>query len=97
MRLTGGYTVTFGVWIGVHPDDLRRAFKAWWSAEYEALQLEGRLANALPVWNIFAAPVGLAVTDPQATPYCVSSSDQDLSAVLKQEWDHELVLGGLPR
>ena len=27
--LTGGYTVTFGVWVAVHPDDLQRAFAVW--------------------------------------------------------------------
>lgn len=31
--LTGGYTVTFGVWIAVHPDDLQRAFAVWWEPE----------------------------------------------------------------
>jgi hypothetical protein len=31
VRLTGGFTVTYGVWVGVHPDDLQRAFKVWWS------------------------------------------------------------------
>jgi len=25
VHLTGGYTVTFGAWLGLHPDDLRRA------------------------------------------------------------------------
>src|SRR5260370_39841115 len=30
VRLTGGYAVTYGVWAGVHPGDLQRAFRAWW-------------------------------------------------------------------
>lgn len=96
VKLTGGHTVTFGVWIGVHPDDLKRAFETWWSPEYQALHLEGRLANALPAWDVFAVPVSLAVSDPEATPYCISSSDEELGAVLTQEWDHERVLAGLP-
>ena len=29
VRLTGGHTVTFGVWVAVHPDDLRHAFAVW--------------------------------------------------------------------
>jgi hypothetical protein len=30
VHLFGGDTVTFGVWVGVHPDDLRRAYDVWW-------------------------------------------------------------------
>ena len=96
VRLTGGHTVTFGVWVGVHPDDLKRAFDTWWAPEYADLRMDGRLANALPAWDVFGVPVGLAVTDPQATPYCVASPDAKLSAVLTSEWDHEAVLAGLP-
>jgi hypothetical protein len=96
VRLTGGYTVTFGVWVGVHPDDFNRAVANWWSPDYSQLRLEGRLANALPAWEVFGVPVTLAVTDPQATPYCVSSCDDELSAVLSHEWDHDVVLAGLP-
>lgn len=96
VQLTGGYTVTFGVWIGVHPDDLRRAFESWWAPEYAHLAMEGRLANALPAWAVFGAPVTIAVTDPDVTPYCVGSSDRQLVSVLSDEWDHDLVLSGLP-
>jgi len=96
VRLTGGYTVTFGVWVGVHPDDLERAFGVWWAPEYAQLQMEGRLANALPAWDVFGVPVSLAVTDPDATPYCVASTDPELHSVLADEWDHERVLAGLP-
>jgi hypothetical protein len=97
VQLTGGYTVTFGVWVGVHPDDLRRAFDTWWAPEYADLRIEGRLANALPAWEVFGVPVTLAVTDPEATPYCVNSSDAELAKVLTAEWDHEPVLADLPR
>jgi len=96
VQLTGGHTVTFGVWVGVHPDDLERAFESWWAPEYAELRMDGLLANALPAWEVFGAPVSLAVTDPDATPYCVVSSDADLSAVLTMAWDHDLVLAGLP-
>lgn len=96
VRLTGGHAVTFGVWVGVHPDDLKRAFETWWAPEYAQLQMDGRLANALPSWDVFAVPVSLAVSDPDATPYCVASSDTELQAVLTDEWEHELVLAGLP-
>jgi hypothetical protein len=97
VRLSGDHSVTFGVWVGVHPDDLKRAFDVWWAPEYEELRLTGRLANALPSWDVFGAPVDLAVTDAKQTPYCVSSSDAELHAVLMDEWDHEPVLSCLPR
>jgi hypothetical protein len=96
VRLTGGHAVTFGVWVGVHPDDLKRAFETWWAPEYAQLQLEGRLANALPAWDVFGVPVSLAVIDPNQTPACVASSDEGLHEVLTREWDHELILAGLP-
>jgi hypothetical protein len=97
VRLSGGYSVTFGVWIGVHPDQLKRAYDVWWTPEYAKLSITGRLANALPGWEVFGAPVELAVTDVDATPYCVASSDRILESVLTDEWDHEAVLSRLPR
>jgi hypothetical protein len=96
VRLTGGHTVTFGVWIGVHPADLRRAFDTWWTPQYAQLTMEGRLANALPAWSVFGMPVRLAVTDSEVTPYCVSSPDRELASVLTDQWEHDLVLSGLP-
>jgi len=96
VQLTGGYTVTFGVWVGVHPDDLRHTFDVWWKPKYSDLHLHGRLANALPAWEVIGAPVTLGVVDTDATPYCVSSEDAELAAVLSLEWDHELILAGLP-
>ena len=92
----GGYTVTYGVWAGVHPDDLQRAFRVWWQPEYENLRLDGALANSVAPWGLLAAPVTLAVRDPAHTPYCVSSSDDMLSRVLGQEWPHSDVLDTLP-
>lgn len=54
------------------------------------------MANAPPTWEVVGVSVTLAVTDPQATPHCVASPDDELSAVLGAEWDHEVVLAGLP-
>ncbi len=96
VRLTGGYAVTYGVWVGVRPGDLQRAFRVWWEPEYEDLRLDGALANSIPPWGLLAAPVTLAVKDPEHTPYCVSSSDHVLSRVLGEEWPHKDILGTLP-
>jgi hypothetical protein len=95
VALTGGYTVTFGVWLLVDPDDLQRAFKVWHEPAYLDLELEGWLANALPGWGLLGKPVKAAVRNRQHTPYCVDSTDAVLSAVLTQEWRHDLVLDAL--
>lgn len=66
------------------------------SRTYENLRLDGALANSVPPWGLLAAPVTLAVRDPEHTPYCVSSSDHMLSRVLGKEWPHKDVLETLP-
>jgi hypothetical protein len=96
VRLTGGYTVTFGVWAAIHPDDLQRAFAVWWEPGYADLRLDGILANSVKPWGLLYAPVSLEVRDPGHTPYCAASSDPELSRVLTDEWPHEDVLAALP-
>jgi hypothetical protein len=90
----GGYTITFGVWLGVHPDDLQRAFSVWRAPEYVDLRLTGRLANALPAWGLLAAQADAAVLNPDATAYIVSSGDPTLARVLADEWQHDEILPG---
>ena len=95
VRLTGGHTVTFGVWLAVHPDDLPHVFAVWWEPEYADLVLHGWLANALPVWDLLGTPVRAVVRNPEHTPYCADSPDDDLAAVLTDEWPHEPVLAAI--
>lgn len=96
VRLTGGHTVTFGVWLGVHPDDLKRTFETWWAPTYPELTLDGHLANALPGWGLLAVAAHAEVREPDATPYVVASPDAELNSVLVDEWPHEDVLARLP-
>ncbi|MEN3264597.1 DUF2199 domain-containing protein [Pseudonocardia sp.] len=96
ITLIGGYTITYGVWVGIHPDDLQQAFAVWQEPEYAALRLSGLLANNIAPWGLSATPVELAVRDPTHTPYCVSSPDATLNDVLTREWNHETVIGALP-
>ena len=96
INLTGGFTITFGLWIAVQPDDLQRTFREWWSPTYPALELRGWLGNAVPPWGLLAAPVTTVVRNPDETPYCDSSADPTLSRVLAEEWPHEQVLSALP-
>ena len=96
VRLTGGHTVTYGVWAGVRPGELRRAFSVWQEPEYQDLQLEGFLANSIQPWGLLGAPVSLSVRDPQHTPCCSGSPEPELSRVLAEEWSHEDILDALP-
>lgn len=96
VHLSGGHRVRFGVWLGVHPDDLKRAFSQWWEPTYETLTFDGRLANRLPIWNLYGTPAFAEVVDADATPFIVSSDSAELARVLADEWPHEDVLSALP-
>jgi len=96
VRLTGGYSVTFGVWLEVPETEMHRAFTVWFAPEYDGLTLSGRLANELSPWAVLGAPLTVNVRDPQHTPYAASSDDASLAGMLSDEWDHELVLSALP-
>jgi hypothetical protein len=91
VRLTGGHTVTYGVWVSTSPADLQRAFAVWWQPEYARLKLDGVLANAPQPWGLLAAPVSLVVRDPDQTPYCVDSPDLLRSRVLTEQWPHPVL------
>ena len=94
--MRGSECVTYGVWVGVHPGDLQRAFRVWWAPEYKDLRLEGALANRSLRGDCEAATVTLAVKDPEHTPNCVSSSGHMLTQVLDEEWPHRDILEALP-
>jgi hypothetical protein len=93
IRLTGGFSLTYGLRLEVSPADLRSTFDIWFDPAYANLQLNGRLANPVLPWGLLGAPVAAVVRDPDQTPYCASSSDETLNRVLTDEWDHEMVLG----
>jgi hypothetical protein len=96
VRLDGGFRVTFGAWLGIHPDQLRQTFAVWWEPAYADLRLEGFLANTVEPWGLLAAPAVATVHDPEETPYITESPDAGLSAVLNTLWPHEQVLPHLP-
>ena len=88
VRLTEGFSATFGVWLQVSEDDLRAAFEVFWSPDYPDLQLDGFLANAIEPWDVLGAPVRASVRDPDALPYCTTSDHPTLRQVMTQEWPH---------
>ena len=96
VSLEGGDTITFGTWLGVHPQDLKRAFEAWWAPTYPELELAGVIANDVKPWGLLARPAVARVTDPDATPYVVESEDALTRDVLTRAWPHEQVIDALP-
>jgi hypothetical protein len=87
-------SVTFGTWLSVHPDDLRRAHQLWDDERYAGLVLDGYLANAIEPWGqeIYRAPARAAVRKIAHVPYLVNSVHPVLAKVLGQAWDRNEVL-----
>jgi hypothetical protein len=77
-----GRTVTFGVWLAVARADLDAARRRWASEGYDALVVDGRLANALPGVDLFGVPVRVSVRHPDHLPYVTASTDATMSALL---------------
>ncbi|MFK0005105.1 DUF2199 domain-containing protein [Paenarthrobacter sp. NPDC090522] len=91
VQLAGGGSLTYGVWVAIHPEDLQRTFAIYWEPEYADLRLTGYLANSIEPWGMLGAPVELAVKDTEQTPYCVGSPDPVLADVLGKQWPHDLL------
>jgi len=98
VRLTGGYTVTFGAWLLVAPEVLHHAWSVWHAPEYLDLEVEGDLANALPRWGagVVGKHVWTEVRDADEIPYVCASDDPLVSRLLTDAWAHDEVLPHLP-
>lgn len=95
--LSGGYSLTFGVWIGLSPEEFTRATMVWSDPVlYPTYAADGYLANALPIWGLFRAPVRIEARREDERPVVVSSPDPTAERVLGEEWDHAFVLPELP-
>lgn len=90
IHLTGGHTLTYGVWLAVSPYELPHIFGVWWEPTYQDLRVSGWLANAIPPWGMLAAPVDAVVRNPHHTPYCDHSDDPTLNQILRDEWPHDV-------
>jgi hypothetical protein len=91
IRLVGGQSITYGVWLAIDPRHLGHIFSVWWEPEYVDLRITGWLANPIPPWGMLAAPVEAAVRDSEHTPYCERSSDSQLARVLNDEWSPDIL------
>jgi hypothetical protein len=94
VKLSGGYTVTYGAWLSVESDDLHRAWEVWTKPSYKQLRLRGVLANMLPGWEseTYVKPVEAAVLNLEHTPYAIDSPDEFMRRVIHEEWPHDVVL-----
>jgi hypothetical protein len=95
VRLSDHSTVTFGIWLSVHPEALQIAHEVRDQPSYLALTVDGLLANAVPPWGMLAAPVHAVVRDRRHPPYCESSSDPLLTRVLTHEWPTHTIVTAL--
>lgn len=96
VHLEGGHTLTFGLWLGVAPEDMHRALEQWWSPAYKDLVLDGFIANQVWPWGILAKPARAVVRDADHAPYIDSSSDDEMQHVLSDTWAHAFVMDALP-
>ena len=91
-------SVTFGAWLELTYDDFERVLRTWTTDRYGGLEIEGRLANALPPWGsqLLGRHCRAAVLVESQIPYVVSSSDPVLLGILKGRHGATEVRSALP-
>lgn len=96
VRLTGGGTLEYSVWLRVTVEALRHASTIWEAPEYADLRLEGTVANAIKPWDdMLGAPARAEVRDPESIPWLVADEGTLMHRVLHDEWDRDDVLSRL--
>ncbi|MEU8820771.1 DUF2199 domain-containing protein [Actinoplanes sp. NPDC048796] len=93
VRLTGGGSVTYSVWLKVDDDQLRHANAVWSAPAYADLVLNGTVANAVRPWPEMLGEAARAeVRDEGTLPYLAGAGGTLLSRVLTEQWDRDDVL-----
>jgi hypothetical protein len=96
VRLTGGGSIEYSVWISVDPPVVHHAAEIWETPAYADLQLEGRVANSIKPWaDLMGAPARAEVRDEESIPYLAADEGTLLHRVLHEEWDRDDVLARL--
>ncbi|MGW4941631.1 DUF2199 domain-containing protein [Actinoplanes sp. NPDC004185] len=96
VRLTGGGTLEYSVWLRVPAPMLQHASEIWEAPEYADLRLEGTVANAVQPWaEMLGAPARAEVREPDAIPYLVADEGTLMHRILHDEWDRDDVLSRL--
>jgi hypothetical protein len=93
VRLSGGGSVTYSVWLRLDDEQLRHALAVWSTPEYAALELHGEVANAIKPWpGLLGEAAGAVIRDAGTLPYLVADENSLLSRVLTDVWDRDDVL-----
>jgi hypothetical protein len=96
VRLTGGSTIEYSVWLEVEPAALRHAHEVWDQPQYADLRLEGAVANDIKPWTqLLGAPGRAEVRDTGSIPHLVADEGTLLHRILHDEWDRDDVLSRL--
>jgi hypothetical protein len=96
VRLTGGGTLEYSVWLRVTAAALKHASAIWEAPEYQDLKLEGAVANAIKPWDdLLGEPARAEVRDPESIPWLVADEGTLMHRVLHEEWDRDDVLSRL--
>ena len=96
VRLTGGGTLEYSVWLRVPEQAVRHASEIWEAPEYADLRLTGTVANAVQPWtDMLGAPARAEVRDSESIPYLVADEGTLMHRVLHDEWDRDDVLSRL--
>ena len=93
IKLTGGFTLTYGAWLSIHPNGLRHAWEIWQTPAYRDLRPVGILANKLPPWpdETYRKPLEAAVRNLDHVPYAIDSADKFMRKVISEEWPHSVL------
>jgi len=93
VRLTGGGSVTYSVWLELDDDQLRHAVDVWSTPDYLGLRLRGEVANAIKPWpGLLGEPARAEARDQGTLPYLAAEEGTLLARVLGEEWDRDDVL-----
>lgn len=94
VHLDDDTSLTFGLWLGIHPDDLQHLSRVWWEPEYADVSFTGYIANDLAPWSgeVLARPVRAEVLDPDAVPQVVASDDDLVARIVGGKWSPDVVL-----
>jgi hypothetical protein len=98
VKLTGGYQITYGTWLGLMDEtEFDRARALWHAPEYSSLVLMGVLANAIEPWgDPLMTRARVAVRGPNEVPYVDAVQDESMAEVLTATWPRSWVLSAIP-
>lgn len=92
VRLTDGYSLTYGLWVRVTPETAQRLGRVWENEDYYGLRFEGWLGNALPGLGHLDAPVTVGVVLAGDLPRVLGSPDPAAQTALSETHERVRIL-----